>query len=144
MKIKTKMLILITISAFVGACGSDKTSSATTTTTTSETYYTSDDLCYQSSDGTEVSADYCDGTDDYYLTENGCYQESDGVAVESTTYCNTATTDSSTTGACSGTYLWYSKYGDEWEVSCDGVANTGNCSGYILYKKSTGARTVCK
>jgi hypothetical protein len=104
------------------------------------TYYVSNGYCYNSS-GTQVDSSNCSTTSSsasYYLGGNGyCYNSSTNVQV-AYSYCT------GTTGVtCSGLYLYVDYYGQTWKVTCDGVANTGNCSGYDLYKMDTGVYTQC-
>jgi len=155
-------LAVFSVTLSTVACSSKKSSSPVTTTT--GTYYTSNSLCYRTSDNVQVDTSYCTSSTTYYTSNGYCYRTSDGEKVD-TSYCATSTGYTSSNGycyrssdgaqvdlsycatntvACAGWYIWVSYYGYSQQVYCDGLAGNGNCSGYGLYRADTGAYVMCK
>jgi len=109
--------------------------------TSNSGYYLSNNLCYRNSGNVQVDYTNCSNitnSSDYYLSNNYCYRRSDNAPV-ATSYCT-----GTSSGACSGLHYWYDQStGSRQQISCDGVATYGNCSGYYLYSSSTNAQVNC-
>jgi hypothetical protein len=158
MKVSTLFSLSLIAFSFI-ACS--KKGSTSTVATAATTYYVSSGLCYNNSN-VQVDYSYCNASTSYHLTGGLCYNSSN-VQVDyslcstsyylsnglcynssnvqvSTTLCTGA---SSSASSCSGLYYYIDYYGNLYKVTCDGVANTGNCSGYDLIQGSTGNYVYC-
>jgi hypothetical protein len=123
-----------------GVCRNTSGTAVAISYCTSLTYFYSNGQCFNSS-GSVVASTYCtSGTTTstgYYINNYTCYNSSN-VAVDYS-YCTSGTSGST----CSGLYYYIDYYGNLYKVTCDGIANSGNCSGYELIQGSTGNYVYC-
>lgn len=88
--------------------------------------------CRRNSDNREVGLSNCTGNT-YFISDSDCYDRS-GDQVDDRR-CTAGDQPASTGGrqrVCEGPHLQFTR-DDILEGNCDGVRNTGNCSGAILF-----------